>query len=169
MGSWGEERGDSFGPASSLAANRASWTRWRWVWFHFAQSLLCHSFWQPGAPHVFCRSLTRGSGWNHFPHTRQGRFRRFRGWCWVGIVPSSWWMGTMIKQMNGESAEGKDEPVAGRGGSGRYLLKRKTDNGQVGPFSGVRWVQGWPVLTQWKDVPLEDDTVKPGNHTIDQT
>ena len=39
----------------------------------------------------------------------------------------------MIKQMSQESAEGKDEPVAGRGGSGRYLLKRKTDKDQVGP------------------------------------
>ena len=53
----------------------------------------------------------------------------------------------MIKQMSRESAEGKDESAAGRGGSGRYLLSRKKNNGQVGPFSGVRWVQGWPVLT----------------------
>ncbi len=49
--------------------------------------------------------------------------------------------------MSRESIEDEDELAAGRGGSGRHPVRRKKGNGQVGPFSGVRWVQGWPVLT----------------------
>jgi hypothetical protein len=111
----------------------------------FAQFLRCRSFWQAGRLQVFWRLRHRASGRNQRRHTAQGRFLVFV----FGIAsPPGFYTGhdTLENACRGKSSFGC-AVVERIGRSTLKMLNRAAISGQVGHFSGGRWVRSWPEVT----------------------